>query len=57
MQDLEAEAKIQVPQTVEQMTSEQLAMLLNQQYGQIMQAQQNLIAINKELEKRMTKEQ
>lgn len=43
-------------QTIEQMSSEQLAMLLNQQYGQIMQAQQNLIAINKELERRMKKE-
>ena len=51
------ETVVQQNQTIEQMSSEQLGLLLNQQYGQIMQAQQNLIAINKELEKRMAKEQ
>ena len=37
---------------VEIMSSEQLALLLNQQYAQLMQAQQNIAVINKELEKR-----
>jgi len=39
-------------QTIEQMSSEQLALALNQQYAQLMQAQQNLAMINRELEKR-----
>ena len=38
--------------TIEQMTSEQLALALNQMYGQLMQAQQNIAAINRELEQR-----
>ena len=41
------------PETnVEKMTGEQLAGLLNQGYAQLLQAQQNISVINKELEKR-----
>jgi hypothetical protein len=46
-------------QSVEQMTSEQLCLIQGQQYNQIiqsqaqiMQAQQNIVAITKEIEKR-----
>ena len=45
------------PKQQEQST-EQLALMLNQNYAQIMQAQQNIQAINKELERRQnSKEQ
>ena len=43
-------AKVETKQP--QQTSEELAFLLNQNYANIMQAQQNIMAINKELERR-----
>ena len=47
-----AEVETKPNQTVEQMSGEELALLLQQQYNTIIQTQQNIQIINAELQKR-----